>query len=234
MTVRTRLVGEVMTTPVVSTPADASCGQVADLLVRHGIGAVPVVNDQGRVLGVVSEADLLPLLSDPDGVPAHPLVSRRGWEGGHVRDGRTAGELMHSPAETVAASTPLVVAARQLADTPCHQLPVLDDQDRLVGIVSRRDLLRLYTRADAAIRAELAELLADALDDPAAVQVSVRHGVAILSGAVPHPSVRRLIGLLAATPPSVVHVLNRLTVVDVPPAAGSHRGSSRVGLPTGG
>jgi len=214
VTVRTRLVGDVMTTAVVSVRVDASPADVADLLVRHGIGAVPVVDDQDRVLGVVSEADLLPLLSDPDGVPAHPLVSRRGWEGGHARDGSTAGELMHSPAETMAATTPLALAARQLADTRCHQLPVLDDQDRLVGIVSRRDLLRLYTRADATVEAEIGALLADALGDPATVRVSVRNGVATLTGTVPHSWALRLLALVAAATPTVVHVLDQVIVVD--------------------
>jgi CBS domain-containing protein len=142
----------VITSEVVGVRADTGYKQIADLLVRYGISAVPIVDDRDVVLGVVSEADLLAKLNYPDRVATHPLVSRRRREAGRKATGDTAADLMTSPATTIQRDAPVARAARLMEAARVKRLPVVDDTGRLVGIVSRRDLVRLYARPDPAIR----------------------------------------------------------------------------------
>jgi CBS domain-containing protein len=199
-------VADVMTTPVVSAGPDTGYDAVADLLVRYDISGVPVVAGDGTVLGVVSEADLLPLVSDPDAVPAHPLVSRRGWQASHAPLGATAGAVMTSPAQTICATAPLARAARQLAAGVVRRLPVVDDAGRLVGILTHRDLARPFARPDTELRAEI---LAEVGCRP--VDVAVRDGVVTLTGRLDRAADRELLIRLSAAVPGVTEVVDRLT-----------------------
>lgn len=165
-TVMTRDPGAV----AVRTPYKA----VLELLTRRGIGAVAVVSATGRVLGLVSEADL--------------LRSGRKSRRRHGRDvGRlTAGELMSSPAIAVRSDATLGQAAQVLADSGKRQLLVVDD-GRLVGMLARRDVLGLFLRPDNDIRTEIEH---DIFSGPnnlpdSSVRVSVDHGVVALTGWLP-------------------------------------------------
>ena len=140
-------VGDVMTTDGVTVPPGLPYKAVADLLVQRGVSAVPVVDATGRVVGVVSEADLLAQLEYADRTPRHPLSARRMPYRSRKAVGDTAGELMTAPAVTVHATETATRAARLLDAAGIKRLPVVDDGGRLVGIVARRDLLRLYTPA---------------------------------------------------------------------------------------
>jgi CBS domain-containing protein len=108
---------DVMTTNVVSTTAQESVDEVARLLGFHDVSGLPVCED-GRVIGVVSEADLI------------------------GKSGATVGDVMTSPAVTVAETMSLEHVAEQLTQQRIRRLPVLDAAGRLVGVVSRRDVLR--------------------------------------------------------------------------------------------
>jgi CBS domain-containing protein len=116
---------------------------VADLLVQHGVSAVPVVDATGSVAGVVSEADLLAKLEYADRTPRHPLSARRMRYRSRKAAGDTAAELMTAPAVTVHATETVTRAARLMDAAGIKRLPVVDGGGRLVGIVARRDLLRL-------------------------------------------------------------------------------------------
>src|SRR5256885_8428962 len=101
-----------MTRDVVSVPTTAGYKEIADLMVRHGISAVPVVDAQRHVLGVVSEADLLAKLEYADRVPRHPLAARRVRMDRQKAAGDTAGELMTAPAVTVRPTETVTRVAR--------------------------------------------------------------------------------------------------------------------------
>jgi CBS domain-containing protein len=222
-------VADVMTTPVVSVRPDTGYQRVADLLVAHAISAVPVVDADGKVLGVVSEADLLPKLNYPDRVPTHPLVSRRRREANRRALGDTAGALMTSPAETIAATAPVAQAARRLEAARVRRLPVVDEAGRLVGIVSRRDLVRLYARPDAEIWTDIVEQVVEGMWlDPSTVDIRVSAGVVTLTGQVDRVSTMEILLRLTRAVPGVVDVVDRLTAAfDDSAAAKSVRNHGR-------
>jgi CBS domain-containing protein len=205
-------VSDVMTTQVVSVRPDTGYQRVADLLVQHAISAVPVVSEAGVVLGVVSEVDLLPKLNYPDRVPAHPLVSRRRRAANRRALGDTAGDLMTSPAETIGMGASLAQVARRLEAARVRRLPVVDDAGRLVGIVSRRDLVRLYARPDADIWMNILQQVIDPMwIEPSTVDVQVSAGVVTLTGQVDRVSTREILVRMTHAVPGVVDVVDHLT-----------------------
>ncbi|MFD8971386.1 CBS domain-containing protein [Streptomyces sp. NPDC059593] len=182
-------VGGLMTDDVVSAVPSASFREVAKLLAEHDISGVPVVDEDDRVVGVVSGSDLL------------------------ARDELAAGDLMSMPAVTVHAEETVADAARLMVRRGVERLPVVDEEERLVGIVTRRDLLCVYLRPDAEIRRRIREaVLTDAMDLPGdAVDVHVLDGVVTLAGRVRRRSqVLMLVGL-AERVDGVVAVVDRLS-----------------------
>jgi CBS-domain-containing membrane protein len=204
-------VGEVMTRDVVSVNAGTGYKEIADLMVRHSISAVPVVDTGGHVLGVVSEADLLAKLEYADRVPRHPLALRRLRNGRQKAAGDTAVQLMTTPAVTIAATETLTRAARLMDAARVKRMPVVDDGGRLVGIVSRRDLVRIYTRPDPEIRACVADWVLRSLwIDPAEVDITVRAGVVTLAGRLDRRSTADIVVAFSKATPGVVDVVDQL------------------------
>jgi len=157
-------VDDVMTTDVISVSPDTGYQHIVNLLIGHEISAVPVVDDDRHVLGIVSEADLA---TKVEYASLWPVRHRRSLDGGRRAVARTkstadtARELMTAPAVTIYAEASLAAAARLMADAEVKRLPVVDSHHRLIGIVSRRDLLRTHLRSDLQIRADVAEVLRD-------------------------------------------------------------------------
>ncbi len=149
-------VDDVMTATVVTVGRDTPYREVVDRLMGAGVSAVPVVDDFRRILGVVSEADLLCKieLSDQEQRP-RLFESRRRRSERSRAEARTAGELMTSPAVTALTGTTVTAAARRMDGEAIKRLPVIDDVGRLIGIVSRGDLLKVHLRPDEDIRAEI-------------------------------------------------------------------------------
>ncbi len=205
-------VGDVMTRDVATVTADTGYKRIADLLVQRNISGVPVVDEQDHVLGMVSEADLLAKLQYPDRVPRHPLVTRRTSRASRRADGDIAGELMSCPPVTIGITATVEQAARLMDAARVKRLPVLDDAERLVGIVSRRDLVRLYTRSDEQVRASVVNDLLSALwVDPAAVEVSVTAGIVTLRGQLDRRSTASIVASFTRAIPGVVDVVDELT-----------------------
>jgi CBS domain-containing protein len=182
----TATVRDVMTTDVVSVAEQAPFKDVAGLLAFHRIAALPVVDDAGHVVGMVSETDLLLKQELPHAVDGGSL-----FEGSHRRaeriraGGRCAGGVMTCPAVTVAPDATVTQAARLMHDHRVKHLPVVDAGGELVGIVSRGDLLRVFLRSDDAILAELHALLVARPDrDSVLVTPRVADGVVRLTGRV--------------------------------------------------
>ena len=207
-------VADVMTTPVVSVRADTPYSEIVNLLARHAISAVPVVDTFGRVTGVVSEADLLhkvEFLGD-DTEPRFFEWGARKTNRAKARGG-TAEELMTSPASTVQAATPLTTAARLMDKQNVKRLPVVNDAGHLCGIVSRNDLLKVYLRSDPEIHDDIVEGVIRRILwlDPLAVQVDVIDGVVTLNGKVDRRSTAEVAVHVTRGVLGVVNVVDELS-----------------------
>jgi CBS domain-containing protein len=188
---------DVMTSPVVIVTPTTRLKQVVALLVRHGFNAVPVVHG-GDLVGIVSEADLVGLESSPD-PRAHALRQPTPA----TRAPHLVGEVMTRQVLALPPDADAAEAARLMLDRGVKSVPVVAGR-RVVGIVTRRDLLRVLARSDAAIRAEVARLLGEELG-AGRHRVEVADGVVVLAG-LDQGRECELAELLARTVPGVVEV----------------------------
>ncbi|MCA2219192.1 CBS domain-containing protein [Jidongwangia harbinensis] len=178
-------VDDVMTTAVVSVPETAPYRAVVDLLVANRFSAVPVADVFHRVSGVVSEADLLRKIEYAGDEEPRMFDGRRRRADRAKAGGRTAAEIMSTPPVVVPSGTPLAAAARMMDDEGVKRLPVVDDLGRLIGIVSRGDLLKVHLRPDDEIAADVREVLDSLLPERAgSVRAQVDDGVVTLTGRV--------------------------------------------------
>jgi len=179
-------VKDVMTTRVIFVRKGASFREMAATLREHRISAFPVLDDDRKVIGVVSEADLLTkqaLDSGEDGMPGMITGLLRYREQGKAR-GITAGDLMTSPPVTVRPEDTVEHAARLMYMRRVKRLPVVNAAGRLVGIISRADVLSVFDRPDSEIRAEITNdvMREEFLIDPKRLTVTVKDGVVTLEG----------------------------------------------------
>jgi CBS domain-containing protein len=206
-------VDDVMTTKVVSVDQGASYRSMVDTLIEHRVSAVPVVDPFLRVAGVVSEADLLRKIEYAgDEAPRMFEGRRRRGERGKAL-ARTATDLMSTPAVTALTGNPIAAAARRMDTEGVKRLPVVDDLGRLVGIVTRGDLLKVHLRPDEDIRADVeAGVLHAALAGRAdEVTVTVEDGAVTLGGTVELWSTAREAARLAKQVPGVVEVTDKVS-----------------------
>lgn len=207
-------VRDVMTVDVVSVPEESSYRGIVDVLAKHQVSAVPVVDSGDRVVGVVSEADLLHKVEFVGGAAEwHLFEGRRRRAARAKATGDLARELMNSPAVTVSPETTITEAARTMSEEHVKRLPVVDALGRLVGIVSRSDLLRVHLRPDGDIESEVAqEVLRKVLWlEPGQVHVAVRDGVVTLTGDVDRLTDAQLAVHLSQAIAGVVDVVDELT-----------------------
>jgi len=173
-------VRDVMTTTVVTVDRITPYKEIARLLAEHRISGMPVLTMGRHVAGVVSEADLLTARDRNAGAGAR----RPRWLAGR-RQHRAfvASQLMTSPAITIHPDATLAAAARLINVHHLRRLPVVDPDGKLIGIVSRRDLLSVFLRPDAEIAHQAREILAEVLPgDPVGIEVAVHNGVVTLTG----------------------------------------------------
>ncbi|MGW2380097.1 CBS domain-containing protein [Streptomyces sp. NPDC001658] len=171
-------VSDVMTHTVIAVGRDASFKEIVGLIDQWKVSALPVLEGEGRVIGVVSEADLLPKEEFRDTDEGDPAE----WA---KAGGVTAGELMSTPAVTVHADASLAEAARIMARRHVKRLPVVDGIGILQGVVSRSDLLKVFLRGDEEIAEEIRHGVLDRLPVLTELEVSVSEGVVVLSGSLP-------------------------------------------------
>jgi CBS domain-containing protein len=215
-------VDKVMTRKVVTASPSTGYKELARRMTEHAISAIPVVDlvgNEGRLVGIVSEDDLL-AKKGPD--PWRYLEARS--RGDEARaEALTAAELMTSPAITVRAGDSLAHTARLMHRKRVKRLPVLDSKGRLVGIVSRGDLVTAFLRSDVSIKQEVRdEVLVRTLHlDPAAVEVTVDEGVVKLKGELESKRLIAVLRRLVRGMEGVVGVEDRLTFR--PDAAPSHQ-----------
>lgn len=232
-----RTVEQVMTHRVATVRPQTPFKQVVQLLRARQVSAAPVVDEQGRLLGMVAEADLA-LKQEQEHPPAQPprLLPHPGLRREQRKAAATtAADLMTTPAITIHPHAPLSVAARLLHTRGVRHLPVVDAGGRLVGIVTRRDLLAVFLRPDEELRREVAhQVLGDTLRLPVeGLRVTVREGVVVLEGQVEQHSQAERAARLVGSLDGVVAVDSRLEweVDDLrPPAPSYHWGPDPAAL----
>jgi CBS domain-containing protein len=179
-----RRVRDVMTTSVVTVDRITPYKEIARLLAEHRVSGLPVLRMGRHVVGVVTEADLL----NAQAKTARRLrsASRRAWwPRGQQHPPLTAGELMTAPAITVGPDVTIPAAARVMSTHHVRRLPVVDEDGKLIGVVSRRDLLSVFLRPDEDIAADIRRVLGDILlTRPDDADVKVRNGVVTLAGSL--------------------------------------------------
>jgi CBS domain-containing protein len=179
-------VKDVMTAQVVAVTMNTPFKEIAARLRQYRVSAFPVIDDEGRVVGVVSEADLLAkealvasagLQPDP---PARLPHRREFTKAGAT----TAADLMSTPPVTISPEEPVTSATRLMYSCKVKRLPVVDERNHLVGIVSRADVLSVYSRPDSAIQQDILDRVMPngTLALPDRFTVAVKNGVVTLDG----------------------------------------------------
>jgi CBS domain-containing protein len=183
-------VRDVMTTRVVTVRRDTAVKDIAALLAEHRVSAFPVLDEVGKVIGAVSQADLLTkeaLVAALGGQAVHPGRDGSPWRNEFARPAAiTAADLMTKPPIVVTPDEPVTSATRLMYQARVKRLPVVTDDGRLAGIISRADVLSVYSRPDEEIRREITEnvILNQFLAGPRRLTVTVSGGIVTLEG---HP-----------------------------------------------
>ncbi|WP_327381670.1 MULTISPECIES: CBS domain-containing protein [unclassified Streptomyces] len=173
-------VSDVMTHTAVAIGREASYKEIVELMDQWKVSAVPVLEGEGRVVGVVSEADLLPKEEFRRDDPRLPDQMEEASKAGGV----LAEELMSSPAVTVHPDATLAEAAQIMARKRVKRLPVVNGVGMLEGVVSRSDLLKVFLRPDEEIEEEIRDAVLAELAPPVDLQASVKDGVVTLRGSL--------------------------------------------------
>jgi CBS-domain-containing membrane protein len=208
-------VEKIMTTRVVAVHRGASFKEMAARLRQERVSAFPVVDDDGRVVGIVSESDLLPKETlDAGWAAGLPEMTSRvlGQADQEKAESVTAGQLMTEPAVTAAPGDTVEHAARQMYAHRVKRLPVTDASGRLVGIISRADVLSVFDRPDGEIRREITEnvILDELRADPGHFTVTAENGIVTLEGTPETAELGRAVVARARHVEGVVAVRDRL------------------------
>jgi CBS domain-containing protein len=176
-------VKDVMTTHVMAVREIASFKEIATRLREQHVSAFPVVDLDGKVIGMVSEADLLPKEALEGTVPSVLHSLGRSREQSRIT-AVNAADLMTKPAVTIGPDASVTHAARLMYTRRVKRLPVTNDDGRLIGIVTRSDVLSVYSRPDAEIQRDITQdlILGKLRCDPAAVTVTVKDGIVTIEG----------------------------------------------------
>ena len=205
-------VKDVMSTHVIAAKQSAPYKELAAMLRNQRVSAFPVIDDDNKVIGIVSETDLLTKEALEGTVPG----TLQGLTDQHVRsqvNGVTAAELMTRPAVTIGPDEPVTNAARLMYNHRVKRLPVTSDDGTLIGIVTRSDVLSVYSRPDADIQREITQdlILGTFGDDPARFTVTVKDGIVTIGGTPETTAVGHDIIAAARHAEGVVAVRDRLS-----------------------
>ena len=206
------IVKDVMSTHVIAVRQDATFKEMASRLREQRVSAFPVLDGDNKVIGIVSEADLLTKEALAGEIPGafHTMTHHREQAKAAAL---TAADLMTKPAVTIRPDETVTRAARLMYSRRVKRLPVTAEDGTLIGIVSRADVLSVFSRPDADIRHEITQdlILGTYLCDPAHFTVTVKDGIVTIEGAPETTAVGRDIIESARHVEGVVAVRDRLT-----------------------
>lgn len=211
------LVRDLMTATAVTVEPTATVKDIAEVLLDRDIRCVPVVDVGNHLVGVVSEADLICREGCPS-IRSHNLsdlvesIAVEHRHHGERAEGLTAGEIMTENVITCRPDEPVAIVTRRMLRHELRTLPVTQD-GRLMGVLSRHDVLRLFDRPDPEVRERVADLLADPLwsPDDHHVQARVMDGVVTLTGTVHYATEVDAVGSAVGQLPGVIEVVNRVS-----------------------
>ncbi len=206
-------VADVMTSPAVTVGPATPFKEIARTMAEGRFGATPVVDERGRLVGIVTEADLLRKQECQGAEGAAPIMASRAERSARMKaQGDVARDVMTAPAITVSVREPIRRAARLMARRQVKHLAVIDARNQFVGIVSRSDLLRVYLRPDEQIRAEISDRIITHVMNlrPEEVAVTVTEGEVTLAGRLERRSDAELIAHMAHAIDGVVDVRDKL------------------------
>src|SRR5713226_457422 len=211
---QSKTVSAVMTTRVHVARLMTPFKRLVQLIEENRISAVPIVDAQGVPVGIVSESDLL--LKERRGElesESSLLHPRRRRQERAKADGVLAWEIMTKPPITVRSDATLPQAARLMQERNVRRLVVVDERDKIVGIVSRSDLLQVFLGTDGELRDEVLSTIIPLmlLSDPKSVQIAVRWNVVTLSGEVDRKSDADIFARMTRELDGVVDVVSGLT-----------------------
>jgi len=190
---------DLMTTDVITVSRETGIRDAARLMFRNRVSGLPVISPDGTLCGIITEADFLRL----------EVQRYEGVDG----LGETVGEVMSSGVVTTGPETEVYDAARTMTAQDIKRLPVIDADGRLLGIISRADIVSIFTRPDDVIEDEIREdlILRVLFIDPGQMDVRVSRGVVTFTGVVATRNEARLLAELASRLDGVLHVESRLT-----------------------
>ena len=194
-------VADIMTRNVVTATPATSFKDAADAMVAHEVGALPVLDDLGRVIGIVSEADLVRRAAKP------------GRPGPH-----TVGEVMTTRPVCIGPDESVIATARVLHGRGLKHLPVVDRSGALVGVVARHDVLGAFARPDSAIDDDVRAVLSDPTRTPEGhrVHAELRDGIVSLVGEAATEADRHVLTAAVWHIPGIVDVVDEIHVVGPP------------------
>lgn len=196
------LVREAMTSPVVTIPPSATVRQAIRVLHEHDVTALPVVDRGGRLVGIVSEMDLLRGEFESD-----PRAFARPRSAPSAPVARAVEKVMTRDVRTARPSTDVAELAEMMLRTRIKSVPVVEGS-HVIGVISRRDLIAMLARGDARIRDDVLASLAAYAPQAQPWQVAVKDGVVELRGR-DDADTERIVEVLARTVPGVTRVLVR-------------------------
>lgn len=191
---------EIMTAPVVTVRPDATVHQAALLMNEHAVTSLPVLDDDGNVVGIVSEVDLI-----RDRMPHDPRSHLRPESVASSEPGQFVDQVMSTTVVCLSGSADTADLAEVMLESNVRAVPIVEG-GRLIGIVSRRDLLRTLLRDDTAIRSDVVHRLDDYAGEPGRWKVTVENGVVTVHGQFDDEAQREIVNVLARTVPGVTRV----------------------------
>ncbi len=207
-------VKDVMTKQVVTVRPRTPLKDVARTMVARRVSGMPVVDDDGSVLGVVSEGDILVKERGRPGTGSllDHLLEVNGHEAGK-HEARDAADAMTSPPVTIRPDRPVAEAASLMLDRCVNRLPVIDKHGKLVGIVTRADLVRAFVREDEAIEHEIREdvILRTLWSTPERFRIDVDGGEVTIEGVVSDAESAEMLARFVERVPGVIGIRSRVT-----------------------
>jgi CBS domain-containing protein len=207
-------VRDIMTTDPISVRGDTLLKEAARIMVRHKVSGLPVIDDDGRLIGIVTEGDFLRREASRDRPYRHSLLDALFGDAEELEaPAETVADVMTDKVVTIGADAGLGEAARLMTTRNIKRLPVVGEGGKLEGIISRADIVNAFTKPDDVIEDEVREDIIRRLLflDPDSVDVAVTDGVVRLGGELEHRTEVHLLEELTRRIAGVVRVDSRLT-----------------------